>query len=393
MRRAGNRFRGFTLMEMLIAPTISLILLSGAIMAGVRLQRATAMQRQTAELQTAGRAVKELIAASVASAGSGLGSAAITVGTTATASVINGSNALHYAVDAQTGAVFSSDATFGLPTGQYAGLTSDALEVWKGDTDGMVAAGFCSGGSTFRTNTTICTATSAAALAGQNVLVVNPTLRSACVYKVSNPQLVSGVYQIRIAAATGRQAPPGGEPCDLLSDTDAFWKTTGAYLIPVMSVAYRVNWAGGAPVLETDSDGSVGAAAWQAAATGVERLQVRQGAISFTAPANAPAFFPSADGAHMGIDQCTDAACAALVPGGMDGNDSSAVAALERRVRVIEFDITMRSKRSNPDAVLLKSNGNFDVDSEGHLTDGYVRRQFVFRVAPRNFRIAGLVQN
>lgn len=393
MSRAGKRPRGFTLMELLIAPTVALILLSAGVAAGVRLQRATAMHRQAAELQTSGRAVKELLAAAVASAGSAFGTAAITAGTTTAATVINGSNAVHYGLDVQTNAAFSSDGTFHLPGGQYSGLTSDAFEVWKGDTDGMIEAGFCSGGTAFRTGTTMCTAASASSLDGKNVLVVNPSQRSVCVYKASNPKLVTGVYQIEIAAASERQAPPTGTPCDLASDADPFWKAAGAYLLPASSVAFRVNWASGAPVLESDPDGSTGAALWQTAAAGVERLQVRQGVIDFTAPSNAPLFFPSADGERVGIDQCDDATCAALVPGGMDAFDPSAVAALERRVRVIEFDVTMRSRRLNPDAVILKSGGAFDVDSEGHLTDGYVRRQFVFRVTPRNYRMAGLVQN
>jgi type IV pilus assembly protein PilW len=388
MSRALRRASGFTLIEMLIAPTIALILLSAGIMAGVRLQRLTAMQQQTAELQTAGRAVKELLTAAVASAGAGFGTAAITTGLSDGA-VVNGSSAVHYALDGQTGAAFAADKSFKLPTGQYESRKSDAVEVWTGDTDAMVATAPCSGGSAFRVGTTICTATSADALDGHNVLVVNPTLRTACEYEAS---VTPGVFQVNIAAALGHQAPPAGGVCDLDSDSDSFWSASGAYVFRAASVAYRVNWAGAVPELQIDPDGSDTAFGWQTAATSVEQLRIRQGVIDLTAPANEPSFFPTS-GLREAIDQCTDTLCWGKVPGNTDSNDTSAVAALERRVRVIEFDITMRSRRSNPDAVILKSDGTFGTDSELHLTDGYVRRQFVFRVAPRNFRLAGVVRS
>lgn len=388
MSRALRRASGFTLLEMLIAPTIALILLSAGIMAGVRLQRTTAMQQQTAELQTAGRAVKELLTAAVASAGAGFGTAAITTGVGDDAAV-NGSSAVHYAVDVQTGAAFAADESFKLPAGQYESLKSDAVEVWTGDTDAMVATAPCAGGSAFRVGTTICTATSADALDGHNVLVVNPTLRTACEYKAS---VTPGVFQVNIAAALGHQTPPAGGACDLDSDSDSFWSASGAYVLRAASVAYRVNWAGAVPELQIDLDGSDASYGWQTAATGVEQLRIRQGVMDLTTTTGKMDFFPTS-GVHVAIDQCTDALCWGEVPGGTDSNDTSAVAALERRVRVIELDITMRSRRSNPDAVILKSDGTFDTDAELHLTDGYVRRQFVFRVAPRNFRFAGVVRS
>jgi type II secretory pathway pseudopilin PulG len=394
MSRRGRRASGFSMVEMLIASTLSLVLLSGGMAAGVHLQRVAMLQQQATELQSAGRAVKELLAAAAASAGSGLGTAPITAGTSGSGSVIHPASATHYALDVQTGAAFDDDAAYQGPAGQYAALGSDAFEVWTGNTDAMVAAGLCPASTSIRAGTALCTATSAAALDGLAVLIVNPALRTACAYTASDPRLAAGVFQMQIAAAPDRRAPPAGEPCDLASDADSFWKATGTYAVAAASAAYRVNWAGAEPALEVDPDGSAGPASWQVAATGVERLQVRQGVINLTAPGNAPVFFPSADGANPGIDQCTDERCAGLVPGGTDAADTAGIAAaLERRVRVIEFDVTLRSRRPNPEAIQRRTDGAFSLDAEGHLTDGYLRRQFVFRVAPRNFRLAGLAQN
>ena len=93
------------------------------------------------------------------------------------------------------------------------------------------------------------------------------------------------------------------------------------------------------------------------------------------------------------IDACTVAACD--VPGGLDALDTASGDAdldrrdaLMRRVRVVELEITTRSRRPDPDQIVEEGSG-FATDEEGNLRDGFKRRTYVVHLAPRNLGVVG----
>ena len=389
-----HRSRGFTLIEVMIASTLSLLVLAGAITVGVYLQRRGLMEERTMETQNAGRAARDLLVPLLQRAGAGFGKARLNVGG-------NGAQVdQRYAIWVTTNATFSGDPTFAPPTGVYANRISDALEVWDADSaqaTQLANSGACGGkmwdGSKLCANNLVDGGIPANSLS----VVTNPALQTACVGVVGVARDSVTRTIAWVAGVPGRPLPSGSDCSTPALPPNLYGGggTNETLLMPLSVRAYRVNGFTGNPVLEEDPDGSAGPAAYQPLAQDIERIKVRLGLYN---PSNPNVtdfiFFPDATAGRPAVDQCTNATCWARIPGdaGVQGaSETGAQSArdeLMRRVRLVELSITARTQRPDLAAVEQGANGA-TLDEEGNPNDGYKRRHFIQRVAPRNFAISG----
>lgn len=380
--------RGFSLIELVIALTLSLVALTMGMSVAGHFQRHALMQEEVLATQAAGRAAADLIGQALSAAGTGLGAARLTTGATS-ASDVNASLVTRYAVDVDSNAVFSSDSAFALPPAPYDALTSDAVEIWKADTDTIVYLKYCPGLGFTREGQShnMCASSSADVLVGKEVLVVNPDARTGCLKKITNSMETGGLFKVSSGPGQGRNPVPPKDPCE--ADDADFWKRKGTMLLPMSSVAFRVNWKSGTPALEVDPDGSSGPEPWKTAASNVERMKIRKGVLNLSNPRLPLTWFPDSAAGTPAIEDCTDSSCA--IPGvvGFAATaDNSVADELQRRLGVVEVTLTVRTARRNLD--LVQANGSsFLTDSAGHFLDGYVRRDLTFHVGPRNYRFAG----
>ncbi|HZI16721.1 MAG TPA: prepilin-type N-terminal cleavage/methylation domain-containing protein [Myxococcus sp.] len=396
MRHASHSRRGFTLLEVMIASAIGVVVLAVGLVAGMQMQRRALFEEQTMMAQVTGRAVKELLATDLQRAGLGMGNAAISFG----------NNDHRYAIESWTepnlrtgvAPAFPADSTFNLPpTGTlYENLRSDALRLYWGDTRSMVVMRACDGGQQGRIrpgngdSENFCTAPNPPmgmdpppSTPDTPAIIVNPTRELACHILVHN---ING-SSMRINAnpgSTGNATTNG--PC---SDPDHdMWRDDTWMTMRTVSAAYRVNWTGGAPALEYLAPG---ATTWKVVSRNVERMKIRQAVIDLTAPNTAYRWFPDTTAGRPAIDNCTqtNTACAvALVSGETDTNDAERRNLLRKRVRELEVTLTIRTRRADrstfdPSVAVTTS------DEEGFPKDGFKRRTYSFRVAPRNFAAAG----
>ncbi|WP_163990435.1 PilW family protein [Pyxidicoccus caerfyrddinensis] len=389
--------RGFTLIEVLIAATISLIVLSMAVVVGVQLQRRGYMEERTVETQNAARAARDLIASSVQRAGAGAGSLPLAVGTNGA-----GSTDLRYAVWPVTNAQFT-DGGFAQPTGQYAGLTSDALELWETDPGVLIPLKTCDGTSSPWVGNKLCTSVAPPnSMLGRVAAVVapEPSSRTAVCLGVIGTldQAVNPPgdrdYGLLWTPGLPGNALPGGHPCSSYpaSTNGTVWGAADIYLMPLTARSFRVNWTGGQPALELDPDGFTGNQGYATVSREIEQLKVRMGVMNPESTDGGVLYFPDPAAARPALDQCTHALCAPLVTWdagvALAGNDGpgSARDELMKRVRMVEVDITARSQRMD---VAGQTSADGGVDSDGNLMDGYKRRHTVIRLAPRNFGYSG----
>lgn len=382
------RPRGFTLLEVMVASTLSLLVLAGAITVGVYLQRRGLLEERTMETQNAGRAARDLLVPSVQRAGAGFGKARLHVG---------GNGAVldqRYAVWVTTDATFPDDATFAPPSGAYADLISDALEVWDADSARAVQLRRDTAcGNEVWNGSTLCAFNipSSGLPADSLAVVTAPEEPTACVGVVGAPRTATTLAWT--AGAPGRPLPPGS-PCSAPATLPRLFSESRSLLMPLSVRAYRVNWASGAPVLELDPDGSAGDAPYQPLARDIERLKVRLGTYNPDLPNADVVFFPDPAAGRPPLDQCTNSTCWARVPGDagtMAATDEGAGSArdeLMRRVRLVELRITARTLQADADAVRQGDDGSTR-DEEGNPRDGFKRRHFIQRVSPRNFAISG----
>ncbi|QQR45489.1 prepilin-type N-terminal cleavage/methylation domain-containing protein [Myxococcus xanthus] len=389
--------RGFTLIELMVAASMSMVVLATAIGVSVHLQRRGLLEERIMETQNKGRAARDLMAFGVQRAGAGIGSVSLTGGRTPA-----GEADLFYAVWARPQATFPDDATFVPPTN--AALLSDALEVWETDPARMVLLEQCPLPATAAWfEDTLCVGGLPPAFLDNAVIaVVFPGTEDergwACVGQVTN-LVAEGVEWT--PAIPGRPAPADGN-ChpDAVTLPESPWLGTrepregGMYLLPLTSRSYRVNWPGGTPVLEMDADGPMGPAGYTAVSQDIEQLQVRLGVNAPNALPGAPVrFFPDAETGRPSLATCTQATCAAHiswawdpgVPVPPDRGPGSAGDELMRHMRVVELSITARSQR----AELTGNEAPGARDDDGNLRDGYKRRHSVIRLAPRNFAFVG----
>ncbi|NMO16055.1 prepilin-type N-terminal cleavage/methylation domain-containing protein [Pyxidicoccus fallax] len=391
---ASRGARGFTLMEVMIASSLSLTLLAGAITAGVYLQRRGILEERTMEVQNAGRAARDLLAPAIQRAGAGFGKARLDV---------SGNGALldqRYAIWVTTNAVaadFAGDFSFAPPAGNYAHLISDAVEIWEADSSRMVRlSNRCGAASAWDGDDTVCVDNLPAGTFPDNSLAVivnvvadQPAVQTACVGMVSGSAPgPNGVVNWR-PGLPGRPPPPISD-CD---DQTPSQYGGGNVMMPLTVRSFRVNWFTRAPVLEMDPDGP-GPAPYQAMARDIERIKVRLGVFNPGNPIADVVYFPEQPLRPLGVDECTNATCWALVPtpsmpqGANDFGSGSARDELMRRVRMVELSITARTLQPEAEAVQRGLNGATR-DAENNPIDGFKRRHFIQRIAPRNFAISG----
>lgn len=384
--------RGMTLIELLVASSMSLIVIAGLVGTTLQFQAMSFRQQQRMEAQQSLRAASDVLTLNLQEAGAGLGNVRLSLGDGATRS----------AIEVVTADEFLADATFALPAAPYAGAASDSLVVYSGRSDGLRATACCGPGGgcgtcTIRSGGETCMASSpvGAIVEDDVVAYVNSTLGVACAQNVD-----AAPQQTRLMSSggvAGFPAPSGSDPCGV---TGQAWCSANTWVIPLRAVAFRVNWAptvaGGPqrPRLQMDTDGPIGPAPWTDVLWDVEQLQVRLLVTNLVTP-NAAQYFPDAAAGRIAIDQCTASTCA--VPGGTDARDAAIAtgltadqamrASLRRRVRGVEVTLLSRTISADVAQVQKQGNGEFVLTADGLPRDGLQRRRLTFQVTPRNFAL------
>jgi prepilin-type N-terminal cleavage/methylation domain-containing protein len=396
MSQSQLRPRGFTLLEVMVASTLSLLVLTGAVTVGVYLQRRGILEERTMEMQNAGRAARDLLVPALQRAGAGFGKARLNVGS-------NGAQLdQRYAVWVTTNAPFTGDTTFAAPPAPYTHLISDALEIWDADsTRAIQLRSHIDCGNLVWNGAQVCAFSVPATAPAANSLavVINPEAQTACVGVVGAAR--NATTLAFTPGVVGRPLPGGSDcsaPAVATPENAAIYNGgtggTQTLLMPLTVRAYRVNWRTGRPVLEMDPDGSAGPALFEPLAQDIERIKVRMGVANLEVATGDIRFFPDSDAGVPGLDTCQNSTCWARIPGdaGTAGpNETGARSArdeLMRRVRLVELLITARTAQPDVDLVNAGANGATR-DAEGNPYDGYKRRHFIQRISPRNFAFAG----
>lgn len=384
--------RGFTLMETLVASAMGLLVLTATLTVGVQLQRKALFEQQSSLIQGGTQAVTEFFGPMLQRAGEGMGNARINLGGTSFA----------YAIQVTTADPFTGFSNFSPPPAVYADRIPDSLQLRWGDATSVIPLASCqlSGadggtGGFSREGAGLCTTTQAAIDAGTPVFVVNPDLPEACSQIVTG---LSGAGTPGVHAPTLPATPypnttdaPAGDPCAMAGSLFATQRTV---VMPAGGVTFRVNWAGGSPVLEyTQRAPPLAADTWTEVSRDVEQMTVAFGVRDLTTDAGVPlTWFPAAGGG-VSIDQCIGMSPggSCTVPGGMGppALDPTAWDALMRRVRAVEVRLVARSTRRERMGVMGPDGGSFVRDEFGNPDDGYVRRTLVLTLAPRNYQLAG----
>lgn len=391
MKRGSSQARGVTLLEVMISSVLGVIALAIAMNGAMQLQRRALFEEQTMMAQVTGRAVKDLLATDLKRAGLGMGNAPIAFADGDT----------RFALQVWTEPdlsqnqlpTFTADATFALPpTGTpYAGMRSDALQLYWGDTRSMIVMDACSGKTVIREGNSFvfCTSpnppTTLDPTHGQTTpaIIVNPAGNVACHLEISGVMASSGKFNANPGSAIGNTGnPPCGDP------NNAIWADNGWITLGTEGAGYRVNWASGTPTLEARP---VGSATWAVMGRDVERMKVRQAVIDLAAPQAAYRWFPDVTSGRPAIDRCTRATCTADsgAPGNNPASDDELRRMLQQRVREVEVTLVIRTRRADVSA--LKPGAPVQYDDEGFPVDGFKRRTLTFRVTPRNFAAGGLL--
>jgi prepilin-type N-terminal cleavage/methylation domain-containing protein len=420
-RGASRGARGFTLVELMVASSLSLIVLAAALWSAAELQRRGTFEESLMEAQNTLRAVRELLVVDLQRAGMGLGSARI----------VFGEADLRYAITVSPEerfdghGLFPADPNFGAPTASevYGDRVSDALQVWSWDSGavdpvgtpiGMIPLTACTiapgGADLYRFGNELCVSGQIPDIKNRLILVVKPDTRIACIMRVTTVTqtgapyarlTVSPGYKLGSPALSGPcMTLPSGTPPTVAQDR-LHWTTdkTGGFILALRGTAFRVNWKSKVPVLERQdisSDTTLPAPEWVALSQDVEMIRLRLGVMEnptnvlskvqwFPDPASLPA--------HPAIDKCTDSQCGPLVPGGWASSDKLPTArdALMSGVRMVRVEVITRTARK--DTSLIRQNGanRYIPDSEGHPQDGFKRRSTTLEIMPRNFSYAGVL--
>ncbi|MBN8228018.1 prepilin-type N-terminal cleavage/methylation domain-containing protein [Corallococcus macrosporus] len=395
MRRGPSVRRGFTLLELMIGSALSLVLLAMALGASVQLQRRSVLEQQTMLAQVTGRALKEFLVTELSRVGAGMGNATLVF----SQGDVRQGLTVWTAPDLSLGRppLLAADPGFALPPtgGPYAGMASDALQLWWGDSRGMIALDDCAGGKAYRVREggaeRFCTAPAPATelqpVTGQTTpaFLVNASQVLACHVEVR--QVQAATQEVTAIAGTGTLRIQSGPCADAQA---ALWEEPGWLLMRAQGSSYRVNWATGDPVLEYLP---AGATTWTTVSRDVEQLKVRQGLIDLSQPQRPLRWFPDAAAGRPGVDGCTltQAACAVDTgptdaPEAAPTSDAELRRILQERVRSVEVTLVVRSPRRDLSAVQAGT-----TDDEGFPKDGYRRRTLTFRVSLRNQAVAGRV--
>ncbi|MBZ4397772.1 PilW family protein [Myxococcus sp. AS-1-15] len=404
MSRAPHT-RGFSLIELMMASTIALVVIAGAVSAGTYLQRRGFLEERTMETQNAARAARDLFTPSLQRAGEGFGSSPLYLG--------GAPGELRYAINVTSAA--GASAGYVPPSGAYATLRSDVLEIFEADSARSLRMRGCAGGNTdarLTATTQVCLVvaappgTDAGIPTGSALVAADPSARGACVGVAQAQRNLLVLPDTEAKNIAWLPGAPGATAFDVNSYCTAtagnsapLWlvgNDDDAMLMPVTSRIYRVNWRQGRPALELDPDGSLGPEEFRVLSEEIEQLRVRLGVATLENPSDPLRYFPDPDTERPPIDQCTNTRCWGLIPGdagtmgALDHGPGSARDELMRRVRVVELLITARSARPDREAARGSPDaGTLPDDDEGNPDDGYKRRHFLIRVTPRNFGYAG----
>ncbi|MCP3099037.1 prepilin-type N-terminal cleavage/methylation domain-containing protein [Myxococcus sp. K15C18031901] len=400
MKRAVHPGRGFTLLEVMIASAIGVIVLGVGLVVGMQMQRRALFEEQTMLAQVTGRAVKDLLVGDVQRAGLGVGNLPIQFGNADRRFAVQ-----TWKEPNMLAAVgpFPADATFALPpAGPYVNMKSDVLQLFWGDPRAMATMVSCAGASgPLRAGNDFCTGSAPVAgltpAAGQSIqtIIADPLLGAVgCALRVTGVN--AAMVPPRLVGTPGTSA--GNITTGDCSTAGApFWNVsfssppTAWVAMRMMGAAYRVNWAGNIPTLEYLAPDS---AVWVPVSRDVERIKIRAAVIDLVTPNLPYRWFPNTEAGNVRpyIEQCTNGGanpCTVDIPPGTPAivNDDDLRSRLWQRVRELEITLVIRTRRSDETTA---SPNPAAVDEENFPRDGFKRRTFTFRVAPRNFGSAGL---
>lgn len=421
------RARGFTLLELMVASSLSLIVLAAALWSAAELQRRGTFEESLMEAQNTLRAVRELLVLETQRAGMGLGSARM---------IYNGDAAGRYALIVSPQDPFDGTGWFPRqagdtfvatsPNAAYANRKSDAFQVWSWDSGaqdeyedllGMVSLTACSGGTRYRSGNELCAINAPRGLKGRRIMVVRPNLPIACVMRVTKvvePPSGSTTGEWRIVVDPGFSDTDSDPPTDPCGPLDAgvtpqdgqysFWvdNSTGGYVLPMRGATFRVNWASGGPVLErqdisSDVSPTAPVPRWMTLTRDVEMIRFSQGLVEeLGKPGAKPLWFPD----EAVSPRRPALTRAAVATGNLDSLFKDAVASgrtpgldnLMSRLRMLQVTIVTRTARLDSSLIRKDGGGNFIPDAEGHPQDGYKRRSSTLEIMPRNFAFAGVAE-
>ncbi|WNG17345.1 PilW family protein [Cystobacter fuscus] len=427
-RRASSpALRGFTLLELVVASSLSLIVLAAALWSAAELQRRGTFEESLMEAQNTLRAVREMLVVELQRAGMGVGSARMVFGRQGAAA-----DDVRYAINVSpeerfdgTGA-FPADPTFAPPTGSYADRISDVLQVWSWDSEamngtnpiGMVPLTLCTHAANasdlYRSGNELCASTVPVGLRDRLVMVVKPETRIACVMRVTAVNQDASAPYARIVVSPGitEGLASNNNPCKSLAagqrpndGTQDYWGAdrSGGFILLMRGSAFRVNWKTGTPVLERRDISSVvnpaPAAQWVTLSHDVEMIRLRLGVMEdLKLPKSPVLWFPNAAPLRPHLEQCTGTACDLLVPGGWTADPSNpsnaptARDALMSRVRMVQVQVITRTARLDSSLIRKDASGEYLRDADNHPQDGYKRRSSTLEIMPRNFALAGVLQ-
>ncbi|QSQ11598.1 PilW family protein [Myxococcus landrumensis] len=389
MRRALHHARGFTLLEVMIASVIGVIVLGIGLVAGMQMQRRAIFEEQTMLAQVTGRAVKELLAADVSRTGLGMGNTPIRYSETDLRSAIQVWNALDMRTEVP--GFFAADPTFQFPTGRYSGMRSDVLQLHWGDSRNMTPMVPCNlGTGPVRNGNSFCMRGLPPAHlqppSGQSVpaLVVNPLWDVACHIQVDTVETPPGPNVGKIGATVAPNSGPATkEACS--DSTDKKWEETGWFIMQPQGAAYRVNWVNNIPTLEYLAPGAPN---WVVVSRDVERMTIRQGVMNMKDTLQDLRWYPNTTPARPDLSNCTTNNTECNLDDGTVSPSPNTHEGLRRmlqqRVRALEVTLVVRTRRL--DQTLVQP----ITDEEGFPLDGFKRRTYSFRVAPRNYGSVGI---
>ncbi|ATB39761.1 methylation domain protein [Cystobacter fuscus] len=422
-RRLPSPLGGFTLLELMVASSLSLIVLAAALWSAAELQRRGTFEESLMEAQNTLRAVREMLVVELQRAGMGVGSARMVFGR------LGAADDVRYAINVSpeerfdgTGA-FPADPTFAPPTGAYAGRISDVLQVWSWDSEamnganpiGMVPLTLCTHAANasdlYRSGNELCASTVPVGLMNRLVMVVKPETRIACIMRVTAVNQDASAPYARIVVSPGitEGQASNNNPCMSLAagarpndGTLDYWGAdrSGGFILLMRGSAFRVNWRTGTPVLERRDISSVANPAatpdWVTLSHDVEMIRLRLGVMEdLKLPKSPVLWFPETTPERPHLEKCTDVKCGPLVPGGWTVdpiNSPTARDALMSRVRMVQVQVITRTARLDSSLVRKDGAGEYILDADKHPQDGYKRRSSTLEIMPRNFALAGVLQ-
>lgn len=399
MKPSSMHERGFTLLEVMIASSLGVVVIATGLVVGTQMQKRALFEEQTMTAQVTGRAVKEMLTMDLSRAGMGMGNTHISFKDDDVRSAIT----VWRKPDLKTGAgtTLGADPTFEPPPAGFP--VSDALQLYWGDTNGMVTLAECDGTSVRDTaNTTRFCAKPQASTA-----MVTPTGPATAILvsggnKLACPVSITGINPGAAGTLSSITINNGGAnaPSPTCNNAAQWQKAAGTVenwlALRLGGAAYRVNWRGGIPTLEVRAPSD---ANWSVLSRDVEQLTVREGVVNLGSDQNVLNWYPGVNAGvtFPAISECDKAMydlgnfcrtdvlspTGAPLPAVSTYPDVKAeiIRRLRQRVRELEVTLVIRTRRTNRDADMSGQ------DEEGLAKDGYTRRRYTFIVTARNMTV------